>query len=146
MHHNTEFIALLTSFDPGITYSVCTWRLPLKEATDTLFVLHWFMVLFFFLFRMGRKFRLSVHRKNEERKRYKVTSLTVSIPLELVTVTTPPCQQERRTTAVYGVPSPCSKLSLSVSWPPTVYTECPARSLCDLRRQTKVAGVLPPGT
>lgn len=67
--------------------------------------------VFFFLFRMGRKFRLSVHRKNEERKRYKVTSLTVSIPLELVTVTTPPCQQERRTTAVFGVPSPCSKLS-----------------------------------
>ena len=34
MHHSTEFIALLTSFDPGITYSVCTWRLPLKEATE----------------------------------------------------------------------------------------------------------------
>ena len=32
---------------------------------------------------MGRKFRLSVHRKNEERK---VTSMIVSIPIELVTV------------------------------------------------------------
>ena len=100
---------------------------------------------------MGRKFRLSVHRKNEERKRYGATCLTVSVPLELVTVTMPPCQQERRTTAVDGVPSPkvsipCSKLSFPVSWPLTVYTECPARSLCDLRRRTQVAGVLPPGT
>ena len=43
--------------------------------------------------------------RDEERKRYKVTCLTVSIPLELVTVTMPPCQQERRTTAVDGVPS-----------------------------------------
>ena len=107
--------------------------------------------VFFFLFRMGRKFRLSVHRKNEERKRCIVTSLTVSIPLEVVTVTTAPCQQERRITAVDGMPSlkvsiPCSMLSLPVSWPLTVYTECPSRSLCDLRRQTKVAGVLPPGT
>ena len=32
---------------------------------------------------MGRKFRLSVHRKNEERK---VTRMIVSRPIELVTV------------------------------------------------------------
>lgn len=31
---------------------------------------------------MGRKFKLSVHRKNEERRKYAVTSLPVSIQLE----------------------------------------------------------------
>ena len=112
-------------------------------------VLQMFMVPLFSLSGWGGS--LSVHRKNEERKSYKVTCLTVSIPLELVTVTMPPYQQERRTAAVDGVPSlkvsiPCSKLSLPVSWLLTVYTERSARSLCDLRRWTRVAGVLSPGT
>ena len=35
---------------------------------------------------MGRKFRLSVHRKNEERKKYAIASLPVSIPLKKVSV------------------------------------------------------------
>ena len=78
---------------------------------------------------MGRKFRLSVHRKNEERKKYAIASLSVSIPLEKV--------------SVYRVSIP---LSFNVSFPLSVYASAPAPSIQHLKSRLEVTHTLPQGT
>ena len=77
---------------------------------------------------MGRKFRLSVHRKNEERKKYSIASLPVSIPLEKV--------------SVYRVSIP---LSFNVSLPLSVYASAPAPSIQHLKSRLEVTHTLPQG-
>lgn len=79
--------------------------------------------------RMGRKLRLSVHRKNEERKKYAVTSLPVSIPLEKV--------------SVYKVSIP---LRFNISLPLSVYASAPAPSIQHLKSRLEVTHTLPQGT
>ena len=75
---------------------------------------------------MGRKFRLSVHRKNEDRRREPVVSyhhhdrpFTVSISLD--------------------------KLPFRVSWPLQVYTHSVAGSLSSLHQRIMHDGNLPEG-
>ena len=77
---------------------------------------------------MGRKFRLSVHRKNEERKKQAITSLTVSIPLEKV--------------SVGRVASP---LSFNVYFPLSIYATAPVSSIQQLISRLEVTQKLPQG-
>ena len=81
------------------------------------------------VFGMGRKFKLSVHRKNEERKKYAVASLPVSIPLEKV--------------SVYKISIP---LSFKVTLPISVYVSAPAPSIEHLKSRLEIAHTLPQGT
>lgn len=78
---------------------------------------------------MGRKFRLSVHRKNEERKKYTSANLTVSIPLKNVSL----CQN--------SIP-----LSFNVSFPISVYANAPVPTIHSLKSRLEVAHALPQGT
>ena len=75
---------------------------------------------------MGRKFRLSVHRKYEEKR---TTKLVVSIPLTVLTT----------------VSIPLERLPFRVSWPLSVFTYSFARCLDGLQQRLSAAGGLPAG-
>ena len=79
-------------------------------------------------FRMG-KLRLSVHRKNEMRKKYGF--YPVRIPLKAISVLT--------------VSVPLNVLSFEVSLPLSAYIESPARSLPILQCRIASAKILPQG-
>ena len=78
---------------------------------------------------MGRKFKLSVHRKNEERKKYTPTSFTVSIPLKDV--------------SVYKVSIP---LSFKVFFTLSLYASATAPTVHCLKSRLEVTHGLPQGT
>ena len=80
------------------------------------------------LFRMG-KLRLSVHRKNEMRKKYGF--YPVRIPLKAISVLT--------------VSVPLNVLSFEVSLPLSAYLESPSRSLPTLQSRIAAAKILPQG-
>ena len=80
------------------------------------------------LFKMG-KLRLSVHRKNEMRKKYGF--YPVRIPLKAISVLT--------------VSVPLNVLSFEVSLPLSAYLESPARSLPTLQSRISAAKILPQG-
>ena len=72
-----------------------------------------------------RKFRLSCWKNAECKKFSKVTSFSVSIPLnEAITI--------------FKVSAPLDLLSYKVSPPLSAVTECPVRSLATLHSQTKL--------
>ena len=75
---------------------------------------------------MGRKFRLSVHRKYEEKR---TTKLVVSIPLTVMTT----------------VSIALERLPFRVSWPLSVFTHSLARCLGGLQQRLSAAGGLPTG-
>ena len=75
---------------------------------------------------MWRKFRLSVHRKYEEKR---ATKLIVSIPLTIMTT----------------VSIPLERLPFRVSWPLSVFTHSLARCLSGLQQRLSAAGGLPAG-
>ena len=79
--------------------------------------------------RMGkRKFRCVV-RKKEERRKYAVTSLVVSIQRKYVIISSLECQQ-------------CT--SLTVSLPLNCFATCPAPTLASLQSRLMALKVLPP--
>lgn len=73
-----------------------------------------------------RKFRLGVHRKNEERKKYSVRTLVVSVPLTSL--------------SAMRVSLPLSKLPLAA------YSQLPAPSLTCLGAWMSSGQVLPQGS
>ena len=76
--------------------------------------------------KIGRKFRLSAHRKNEERKKYTPANLTVSIPLKNVCVR-------------------IQSLSFNVSFL-YVYANAPVPRIHSLKYCLEIAHALPQGT
>ena len=76
--------------------------------------------------KMGRKFRLSVHRKYEEKR---TTKLVVSIPLTVMTT----------------VSVALERLPFRVSWPLSVFKHSLARCLGGLQQRLSAAGGLPTG-
>ncbi len=77
---------------------------------------------------MGRKFRLGVHWKNEERKSQ--ITLVVSYPL----------------TSLLTVSIPLEKLSYQVSLPISIFSRSPTSSVVGLHQRLVCDGSLPEGT
>ena len=111
--------------------------------------------------RMGRKFRLSVHRKNEERKKKIAPKLIVSIQLDSVSLTTASsgvlsCQssrdcsstnsflQKRKHSFVVSVQRDAVSV-MTVSLPSECYRMVPAPSLGVLMKRLLTTNSIPAG-